>query len=309
MIIIQIAGGLGNQMQQYSLYRKLVEMGKEVKLDLSWFAEDIQKNMLAKREFELSLFEGLPYEICTDEERERFLKQGLLSKVIGKIFKKLGIWESSNPKVFEESKMYHDEIFDLDDKYITGYFACQKYYGDIMPGLRKLFVFPKSENAELEKKNSELAKKMDDENSVSVHIRRGDYLDPSNFAILGNIATDEYYKGAMEYFEKKYPDVHFYIFTSDHEYAREHYSDESKYTLVDWNTGKDSMYDLMLMSHCKGNICANSTFSFWGARLSDRQDHEVIRTYKMRNNQPVTPEIMHDYWKDWILMDNKGNIV
>ena len=87
--------------------------------------------------------------------------------------------------------MYHAEIFDLDDKYITGYFACQKYYGDIMPGLRKLFVFPKSENAELEKKNSELAKKMDNENSVSVHIRRGDYLDPSNFAILGNIATDE----------------------------------------------------------------------------------------------------------------------
>lgn len=309
MIIIQIAGGLGNQMQQYSLYRKLVSLGKEVKLDLSWFAEDIQKNMLAKREFELPLFKGLPYEVCTDEERDRFLKLTPFQRFAGKVQKKFGQSDTSNPNVFEESKMYDDRVFELEDKYVTGYFACQKYYGDIMPELRKLFVFPKSDDAELEKKNRELASKMDSENSVSVHIRRGDYLDPSNFEILGNIATDEYYKGAMEYFEKKYPDVHFYIFTSDHEYAREHYSDESKYTLVDWNTGKNSLYDLMLMSHCMGNICANSTFSFWGARLNGRPDHEVIRTYKMRNNQPVNPQIMHDYWKDWILMDNEGNIV
>lgn len=309
MIIIQIAGGLGNQMQQYSLYRKLVSLGKEVKLDLSWFAEDIQKNMLAKREFELPLFKGLPYEVCTDEERDRFLKLTPFQRFAGKVQKKLGKSDTSNPNVFEESKMYDDRVFELEDKYVTGYFACQKYYGDIMPELRTLFVFPKSDDAELEKKNSELASKMDSENSVSVHIRRGDYLDPSNFEILGNIATDEYYNGAMEYFEKKYPDVHFYIFTSDHEYAREHYSDESKYTLVDWNTGKNSLYDLMLMSHCMGNICANSTFSFWGARLNGRPDHEVIRTYKMRNNQPVNPQIMHDYWKDWILMDNEGNII
>lgn len=309
MIIIQIAGGLGNQMQQYSLYRKLISMGREVKLDLSWFNEDVQKNMLAKREFELPLFKGLPYEVCTDKERDRFMNLTEMQKITGKVMKKLGLIDTSNPNVFEESKMYDDRVFALEDKYVTGYFACQKYYGDIMPQLRDLFVFPDNSDPEMGELNDELARKMDSENSVSVHIRRGDYLDPSNWMILGNIATEEYYDAAMRYFEEKYPDVHFYIFTSDHEYAREHYSDESKYTLVDWNTGKNSLYDLMLMSHCKGNICANSTFSFWGARLNGREDHEVIRTYKMRNNQPVTPEIMHDYWKDWILIDNEGNIV
>ena len=56
MIIIQIAGGLGNQMQQYALYRKLLSLGKEVKLDISWFSEEVQKKMLAPREFELPLF-------------------------------------------------------------------------------------------------------------------------------------------------------------------------------------------------------------------------------------------------------------
>ena len=63
------------------------------------------------------------------------------------------------------------------------------------------------------------------------------------------------------------------------------------------------------MSHCLGNICANSTFSFWGARLNGREGREVIRTATMRNNQKCDPQLMHDYWGDWILMDKDGAIV
>jgi hypothetical protein len=309
MLIVKIAGGLGNQMQQYSLYRKLLNLGREVKLDLSWFSPEVQAKMLAPREFELSLFKNLPYEECTKEERDYFLKQCFSQKMMGKIKKKLGKTDSVNPKVFSEVLMYHPEVFEFEDKYIDGYFACQKYYNDIMDEIRELFVFPEHSNPEFHQRNMIMAAKMDKEDSVSVHIRRGDYLAPENIKILGNIATEEYYNNAMKYFEDKYPGVHFYIFTSDHEYARENYSDQSKYTIVDWNNGKDSLQDLMLMSHCKGNICANSTFSFWGARLNCRPDHEVIRTFTMRNNQHCDPDIMHDYWKGWILIDNKGNIV
>ena len=309
MLIVQIAGGLGNQMQQYAVYYKLKKMGKDVKLDLSWFDPKVQKNMLAPREFELSIFKGLEFDVCTDEERDRFLKRLGLQKISGKILKKLRIWDSDNPKVFAEKEMYHPELFSLEDKYITGYFACQKYYSDVLPELAAKFAFPDHPDEMLHTRNMTIADKMDREPSVSVHIRRGDYLDPPNFAILGNIATEEYYDSAMKYFLVKDPDTHFYIFTSDHEYAREKFSDESRYTIVDWNTGRNSVQDLMLMSHCRGNICANSTFSFWGARLNRRPDRKVIRTYKMRNNQPVDPDTMHDYWGDWILMDEKGSIV
>lgn len=309
MLIVQIAGGLGNQMQQYAVYYKLRKMGKDVKLDLSWFDPKIQKNMLAPREFELSIFKGLDYEVCTDEERDYFLKRSGLQKLTGKIAEKLGLRDNSNPKVFTEKEMYHPELFSLEDKYIMGYFACQKYYSDVLPELAQKFVFPEHSDEILDTRNKTLAARMDSEPSISVHIRRGDYLDPPNFAILGNIATEEYYENAMNYFLAKEPDTHFYIFTSDHEYAREKFSDESRYTIVDWNTGRNSVQDLMLMSHCRGNICANSTFSFWGARLNQRPDRKVIRTYKMRNNQPVSPEIMHDYWGDWILMDEKGSII
>ncbi len=309
MLIVKIAGGLGNQMQQFSVYTKLKKLGKDVKLDLSWFDPSVQKNMLAPREFELTTFKGLTFDECTKEERDVFLKRSTLQKTAGKLAKKLGVRSDENPNVFTEVNMYHPEVFELEDKYITGYFACQKYYADIMEDMQKIFVFPEHPDEILHKRNMTLAEKMEKENSVSVHIRRGDYLDPPNFKILGNIATKEYYDSAMEYFLKKDEDTHFYIFTSDHEYAREHYSDESRYTIVDWNTGKNSVQDLMLMSHCKGNICANSTFSFWGARLNCRADKTIIRTYKMRNNQPVDPDTMHDYWKDWILMDENGSII
>ncbi|MBR4668003.1 MAG: alpha-1,2-fucosyltransferase [Butyrivibrio sp.] len=309
MLIIKIAGGLGNQMQQYSLYRKLLSLGKEAKLDLSWFSPKVQEKMLAPREFELPLFEGLPFEVCSDEERDHFLKQTALQKITGKVMCKLGLRESANDKVFSETKMFHPEIYDMDDRYIEGYFACQKYYEDIEDELQKLFVFPEHSVKDLHQRNMILLSKIDNENSVSVHIRRGDYLAPENIEILGNIATESYYASAMKYFEDKYPNVHFYIFTSDHEYARAKYSDESKYTIVDWNTGKDSVQDLMLMSHCMGNICANSTFSFWGARLNARPGREIIRTATMRNNQKCDPQIMHEYWKGWILMDKDGAIV
>lgn len=309
MIIVQVAGGLGNQMQQYALYRKLLSLGKEVKLDLSWFSKEVQKNMLAPRSFELSLFENLPYEEATKEEIDSFLKMGAFKKLTGKVLRKLKIWSSENPKVFVETEMFHPEIFDLDDMYITGYFACQKYYEDILDELKKLFVFPPHTDPDLETRNKTIIAKMEEGTSVSVHIRRGDYLSPENVEILGNIATKEYYDSAMDYFLKKDKDTHFYIFTSDHEFAYENYGDESRYTIVDWNTGKDSLQDLRLMSHCKGNICANSTFSFWGARLNSRPDMEVIRTATMRNNQKCNPEIMHEYWKGWMLVDNKGKFV
>lgn len=309
MLILKIAGGLGNQMQQYAVYTKLRSLGKDVKLDLSWFDPKVQKNMLAPRDFELTIFANADFEECTDEERDYFIKRNTLQKLSGKLAKGLGIRDNENPKVFVEKDMYHPEVFDLEDTYITGYFACQKYYYDIMEILQEKFVFPNHPDEILQTRNMTLADKMEKESSVSVHIRRGDYLDPPNFEILGNIATEEYYESAMNYFLDKDPDTHFYIFTSDHEYAHNKYGDESRYTIVDWNVGRNSVQDLMLMSHCRGNICANSTFSFWGARLNRREDKEVIRTYRMRNNQPVDPDIMHDYWDGWILMDEKGSII
>ncbi len=297
MIIIQIAGGLGNQLQQYALYQKFLSLGIEAKLDISWFTEEKRQNhVYTKRELELDYFEGLEYEVCTKEEKQILTgNDSLFDKIKEKLF-------SKSKKVFYESDMYHSEIFGFRDMYLCGYWACEKYYEDIMDVLQEKIKFPLTDNF----KNQSIVLKMQNEESVSIHVRRGDYLDAKNLEMFGNICTEEYYAGAIRQIKQIFPKAHFYLFTDDEEYAREKYTSE-EYTLVYWNKGKDSFYDIWLMSKCKHNICANSTFSFWGARLNTNPDKVMIRPSIHKNSQKFEAKQMHELWKKWVLIDNKGN--
>lgn len=295
MIIVQVAGGLGNQLQQYALYRKFVRLGKEARLDISWFSEENQKDMLAKRELELEYFDRLVYEVCSPEEKKELIgTEGLAGKLRRKFL-------PGSVKWFHESKMYHPELLNMEDMYISGYFACEKYYADILYDLRERIQFPESNNPE----NNRLAEEMQNLESVSVHIRRGDYLDPENAAMFGNICTDAYYKGAIDLIKEKYPGAHFYIFSDDVSYVKEHYTGE-EYTVVDINHGRESFYDIWLMSKCRHNICANSTFSFWGARLNPYEEKIMIRPTIHKNSQVFLKEEMEELWQGWHFISPEG---
>lgn len=298
MIIIQVAGGLGNQLQQYALYRKFVRMGKEARLDLSWFDEVKQNNGEAKvtsRNLELTCFDRLVYETCTREEKEKLTgSDGLLGKLRRKLLPSTIHW-------FHESKMYHPEILSFEDMYLSGYFACEKYYSDILYDLREKIQFPPSDNP----LNPELAQEMRECASVSIHIRRGDYLNEENRAMFGNICTDVYYRKAMELVKEEVPDAHFYLFSDDVSYAKQKYQGEG-FTVVDINHGKDSFYDMWLMSNCKHNICANSTFSFWGARLNGNERKIMIRPTIHKNSQVFQKEEMEDLWQGWRFVSPEG---
>lgn len=298
MIIIQVAGGLGNQLQQYALYRKFVRMGKEARLDLSWFDEVKEIDGEAKvtsRNLELACFDRLVYETCTREEKERLTgSDGLSGKLRRKLLPSTIHW-------FHESKMYHPEILSFEDMYLSGYFACEKYYSDILYDLREKIQFPPSDNP----LNPELAQEMRECASVSVHVRRGDYLNEENRAMFGNICTDAYYRKAMELIKEEVPDAHFYIFSDDISYVKQKYQGEG-FTVVDINHGKDSVYDMWLMSNCKHNICANSTFSFWGARLNGNEGKIMIRPTIHKNSQVFQKEEMEDLWQGWRFVSPEG---
>ena len=298
MIIIQVAGGLGNQLQQYALYRKFVRMGKEARLDLSWFDEVKQNNGEAKvtsRNLELTCFDRLVYETCTREEKEKLTgSDGLSGKLRRKLLPSTIHW-------FHESKMYHPEILSFEDMYLSGYFACEKYYSDILYDLREKIQFPPSDNP----LNPELAQEMRECASVSVHIRRGDYLNEENRAMFGNICTDAYYRKAMELIKEKVPDARFYLFSDDVSYVKQKYQGE-EFTVVDINHGKDSFYDMWLMSNCKHNICANSTFSFWGARLNGNEGKIMVRPTIHKNSQVFRKEEMEDLWQGWRFVSPEG---
>ena len=333
MIIIEVMGGLGNQMQQYALYQKMKSLGKEAKLDVSWFFdENRQKSVLAARSLELEWFDHLPMECCTEQEKRALLGKG---GFFGKVKKKL---LPGTDRHFQETGMYHPEIFELDNAYLSGFWACEKYYADILPKLRELIVFPKQETGEKQadgagalesnagraadaavgmgeaeceeaaRRNRDLMERMGKEISVSLHIRRGDYLDPENAAMFGGICTDAYYEAAVRFIRECFPEAHFYVFSDDPAYAKEHYR-EPDFTVVDWNTGKNSLFDMQLMSCCKHNICANSTFSFWGARLNPSKDKIMIRPAKHKNGQDVGMERMQELWEGWKLIDGEGKTV
>ena len=297
MIIIEVAGGLGNQLQQYALYRKFLNLGKEARLDISWFREENQDRMLAKRELELDYFEGLVYKTCTLKEKTKLAGSG---GIAGKLRRKLMPFTIRHMK---EERMYYPELLSYNDMYVSGYFACEKYYADILPELRESIRFPKSSNP----LNYALAEEMKSCNSVSMHIRRGDYLDDKNREMFGDICTDEYYHQAVKTIKEAFPDATFYIFSDDTAYVKEKYQGK-EYTVVDINHGRDSFYDIMLMSSCRHNICANSTFSFWGARLNGNENKIMIRPTIHKNSQTFVKNEMEDLWRGWRFINPKGQI-
>ena len=255
--------------------------------------------MVTNRQCELDFFNHLPYESCTEKERTALTgSQGLAGKLRRKLLPQTVHW-------YKEKQMYDPELLNYREMYLSGYFACEKYYADILPELREMIRFPEIEDVQKRMANEEILKKIRNSHAVSVHIRRGDYLQPENAAMFGNICTEEYYESALDYMKEKIEDPHFFIFSDDTAYVREHYQGE-EYTIVDINHGDDSFYDMYLMSRCEGNICANSTFSFWGARLNGRTDKIMIRPTIQKNSQVFDEVQMKDLWKDWVFIDPQG---
>ena len=124
MIIIRVMGGLGNQLQQYALYRKFQSMGKQARLDLAWFSQSVQASMAAPRRFALSDFVDLPLEEASGEEVRALLgrayeeQAGFAEKLKRRLF-------PGQVPVFEESEMYHGEVLSWDNRYLVGYWACE----------------------------------------------------------------------------------------------------------------------------------------------------------------------------------------
>ena len=308
MLIVRAMGGLGNQLQQYALCRKLEAIGREVRLDTSWFDDQaVQAGLAAERELELRFLDPLPYRTASEDEI-----RGVLGRLweepehmAHRIGRKLHL---TAERFFEEKDMYHEEIYEMDNRYLVGYWACEKYYADILDILREEISFPRSGNADTQRRNDEAVRQMEAEESVSVHIRRGDYLDDINRGLFGGICTEAYYEKAIACLRERFPAAVFYLFSDDTAYVRERYRG-AEYRIVDWNKGRESCYDMMLMSRCKHNICANSTFSFWGARLNARKDKIMIRPSVHKNTQICVPERMKDLWRGWILITPQGEVL
>ncbi len=274
--IVNINGGLGNQMFQYAFGLKLAQMTCcEVLYDINWYEKikqeknSNQKHILngglAFREYELEkIFNiGANYATLEDVESTKYAK----SKYRGFIRKLFDIPKYQTNILTEANPLEYDEkLFDLKklkkaSYYFEGYFQNEKYFIGIEDKIKQKFQFPKVED----EYNLEIIKKINScSNPVFIHIRRGDYLN------LGWELDIEYYKKAIDYVARNIDNPVFFIFGSDCEdYIKENFQLEYMFEIIgDYNSkNNEDWKDMYLMSQCKHAIIANSTFSWWAAWL------------------------------------------
>lgn len=278
MNIIEMSGGLGNQMFQYALYLSFIAKGIDVKLDTSFYKDKNQ----TLRKLEISKFTNV---IIKEATRIEVIKnKGFSNRVLKSLY-------FGNNYVENLDKGYQPEIFDLENAYISGYWQCEKYFKDIRSYILNAFDF------EVAMRNAsifELCEKIKTMNAVSLHIRRSDYLNEANYKIYGDICTKQYYENAISYIRKRIKEPHFFVFSDDIEWCKKNSLLNEKMTFVD-SSGWDNVTDMYLMTLCKYHIIANSSFSWWGAWLGVNEDKLVIAPEKWFNNHEHTDMICEDW--------------
>lgn len=282
MIIIRMTGGLGNQMFQYALYLKLRAMGKEVKMDDFTEYEGREARPLSLWAF------GIEYDRASREELCR-MTDGFMDPV-SRIRRKL--FGRKSLEYMEKDCNFDPEILNRDPAYLTGYFQSEKYFADIEEKVRRAFCF--SERiwegipTQLLERIRSYEQQIKTTMAVSVHIRRGDYL--QNEEAYGGICTEQYYKTAVEYVRKRQQDASFFVFTNDPDYAGEWIlknfgQEKERFVLIEGTQEENGYLDLYLMSLCRHHILANSSFSWWGAYLNPSREKMVIVPHKWFGNQ------------------------
>ena len=170
-----------------------------------------------------------------------------------------------------------------DDIYLDGYWQSEKYFDSekTISRLKSEFSF-EEKNILVNPDTIELLERIDNTESVSVHIRRGDYLNPGTVENHGGICTDAYYKRAMEYMLEKKPEAEFYLFSNDIEWVKKQdFGEKSHVVEIEEESG--DVAELFLMSRCHNHILANSSFSWWSAWINDRDDKVIIAPSKWAN--------------------------
>ena len=250
MIFVKIYGGLGNQLYQYALGKSLATNASTLcKLDLREF-ESYKLHRYSLCHFRISeyLMEEAEYREVDDPRSKRWLRKR------GKI-----------PCVREKSQAYDPRIAQTPSHaYFDGYWQCFRYFEKIRPILeREITVkYPPSG------KNMEWLKKISDVDSVALHVRRGDYAtDPTTHAIHG-LCPKEYYQKASRLISEHVKKPVFFVFSDDPTWVRNEFEFLEHKEFVDNNSPLFNYEDLRLISACRHQIIANSSFSWWAAWLN-----------------------------------------
>lgn len=267
MIIIRIENGLGNQLFEYAYARALKEKGYDVRLDLgkayedSFFKyrdNDVRQNSIQNFNITLPAIDVMKY------GRYEYIKRDNNKNKIIFWLAEYGLWKYR----FYEETICHNirkPVCLAGNCYIRAWFQDERYFKQI----RKILL----QELTLKKKikiSKELCEALKSNESVALHVRRGDYVK------IHRSLNAAYYNRAISIIKKRYQNPVFLIFSEDLEWVKQNLEITDNCIYVNAEKKLQDYEELMIMSRCKSNIISNSTFSWWGAWLNRNPDKLVI---------------------------------
>lgn len=318
MVIVQFSGGLGNQMFQYALYLQLQSLGREVKIDdASGFLGDAQRSP-ALAPFGISYERPTQKELRQMLDSSLLPWHRVRRKLFGR--KKKAYFEESKlflPQVFTWDDIYLEgywqswKYFQAVEEKVRAAFDTEKLLnwlckeghlaadrqesgapaervekrngaktGGIEREKGSVFVGNRADGQQNRGSLEAYLEKINNTCSVSLHVRRGDYLTAVNQSLFGGICTEAYYMEGIRRMRKRHPDCRFYLFCNDKAWARQAFGKREGFTLVDISGqggGAFSDYaEFLLMSRCRHHILANSSFSWWASYLNGNPEKTVL---------------------------------
>lgn len=294
MITIALSGGLGNQMFQYAAASALAwRLNTDVCLDITFFIANHQRSWI--RDFELNVFKHSALKVQSEIDLKIKYGWKIMPKICRhewgqKILLSVGLFRDRSSYIFDERTINLKDGITL-----MGYFQSEKYFDKYRERLLEDFTLKELPDD----KNLSMKNRMAEANSVSVHIRRGDYISNLNASKIFAQCTERYYRDALEYIGNNVETPVFYFFSDDIPWVKEQFKDISSAVFVDINQGQHSYLDMWLMSNCKHNIIANSSFSWWGAWLNRNPNKKVIAPrewFKDKMANDSIPDLIPRQW-------------
>ncbi|MCD7884089.1 MAG: alpha-1,2-fucosyltransferase [Lachnospiraceae bacterium] len=294
MIYVNITGGLGNQLFQYAFARK-IQRETDQNITLNIFELQKYDN---KRRFELDKFDLVNHVKISGQKPPWYVhRRSIVGKVIRKFSERVmfSIGLLHNSCVWYGEKKISIPLFNKDkDIYIGGYWQMGEYSNDIIEELRLDFTLQSQYREEVKKWESIISNV---EDSVCLHIRRGDYVGTPY-----EVCTIKYYEAGIKYICAKLKKPEIFVFSDDMEWTKKNIKCSENINYID--EGYKGYQDMYLMSLCHNFIISNSTFSWWGQHLSDRNKIVIApsKWHKKIDNISL-------YEKSWILITDKGEVL
>jgi len=286
MIIVNLKGGIGNQMFQYALGKKLALKNNDtLKLETSGLE---RANAVGDiyRPFSIGAF-AISADVASVEEVQQLkYPYGIISKglrwINARILKK-------THTLFESAVLQW-----TGDIFLDGYWQSPDYFTDIRDILLQEF----SLQTPLSSVATNYKEQIETTTSVSMHIRRADYIKNPRVLQEFGICEASYYQSAIQHIETTVKNPTFFIFSDDIQWVKDNLPVPGSTVFVK-NPDLKDVEELALMSMCTHNIIANSTFSWWGAWLNDNTDKVVVAPTPWFERQPFDKNLIS---KSWILL-------